>query len=144
MKTKELFPELAPLPTKRRVMMHHTDAGPGSPNWAEFVCKRCGWDESYGDVSEEELRRGIPCPKCNKASMKMSIKISLGGGTENRSVTTYKVNRAELAALVRDWSKGTKPEDSFWPVLQRLKRKLEEKNWRVFTIETTKPLQAKV
>ena len=50
----------------RRVLMHHIDAGPGNPNGAVFRCGKCdhltGW---LFDVTNEELRRGRPCPVCN-------------------------------------------------------------------------------
>lgn len=49
---------------RRRVMMHHTDAGPGNPNWARFECK-CGHKCECGNVLDSELRTGRPCPKCN-------------------------------------------------------------------------------
>jgi hypothetical protein len=49
----------------RRVIMHHIDAGHGSPNWAKFECQRCGHTEEDFQVSNAELWGGRPCPKCN-------------------------------------------------------------------------------
>ena len=51
---------------------------------ASFQCKRCGWQSEwlcFDNVTE--IRRGIPCPKCNreqKANLKMH-KIALTKGT---------------------------------------------------------------
>ncbi len=59
----DLFPDVAR--RKRRKLMHVTDAGPGNPNWAAFACK-CGYKTQCGNVSETELRRGRPCPQCNR------------------------------------------------------------------------------
>lgn len=68
-KTLHLFP----LPKKkRRVIMHFIDAGV-SPYLngdlcAEFECKKCGhksgWQHGFKNVTE--IKRGIPCPECNK------------------------------------------------------------------------------
>lgn len=53
-----------PKALRGRVMMRVVDAGPGHPNWARFRCA-CGHTVESHEVSEQELRRGRPCPKCN-------------------------------------------------------------------------------
>lgn len=65
-----------PIPRKpRRVMMHAVDIGqaPGMmPGWTsakggEFVCRRCGHEAGWlFDMTETEIRRGVPCPVCNE------------------------------------------------------------------------------
>lgn len=59
----------------RRVMMHATDTGqaPGTmPGWRTakggyFRCQRCGHDAGWlFDMQDSEVRRGVPCPKCNE------------------------------------------------------------------------------
>lgn len=61
-----------------RVMMHATDAGqaPGMmPGWRRptggyFVCGRCGHDAGWlFDMTFNEVRRGVPCPICNDATV---------------------------------------------------------------------------
>lgn len=60
---------------KPRVMMHAIDVGqaPGKmPGWrttkgAHFVCQKCGHDAGWlFDMQDSEVRRGVPCPLCNK------------------------------------------------------------------------------
>ncbi len=55
----------------RRVMMHFTDAGPGSPNWARFKCGKCGHEMETNTATDLDLRRGTPCPRCNEANDEM-------------------------------------------------------------------------
>ena len=71
----DLFgPKLA-LP--RRIMMHAVDAGQAGymmPTWttewgADFTCPHCGYEAGWiFNLSDSEVRRGVPCPKCNEAS----------------------------------------------------------------------------
>lgn len=54
---------------KARVMMHFTDAGPGygkSPCIAIFECRKCNHTTDWIGCDDSELRRGVPCPKCNQ------------------------------------------------------------------------------
>jgi hypothetical protein len=57
-----------PKQTKRK-LMHFVDVGefPDGTSAAHFVCPRFGHDDGWSRVSMTETRRGIPCPKCNKA-----------------------------------------------------------------------------
>lgn len=59
---------------RRRVMMHAIDHGraPGvMPGWrtakgGHFKCARCGHDGGWlFDMTDSEVRRGVPCPVCN-------------------------------------------------------------------------------
>lgn len=63
--------ELFPLPPKRTRLkrMHVVDAGsngPGPGLNAQYQCKRCGELSDWLPGSLTDVRRGIPCPKCNK------------------------------------------------------------------------------
>lgn len=58
----------------RRVLMHAADVGqaPGlMPGWrttkgGHFLCGQCGHDAGWCfDMTDTEIRRGIPCPVCN-------------------------------------------------------------------------------
>ncbi len=66
----ELFPKLKvkrPKPVKRA---HSSDVGDGwngFKNCATFACNRCGWESGWELLSTDaEVRRGIPCLKCNR------------------------------------------------------------------------------
>ncbi|PIE13842.1 MAG: hypothetical protein CSA70_03760 [Rhodobacterales bacterium] len=59
----------------RRIMMHTEEFGqaPGMmPGWTtskggHFKCKKCGHDAGWlFNMNESEMRRGVPCPKCNR------------------------------------------------------------------------------
>lgn len=61
-------------PVRRRAMMHAVDQGtaPGMmPGWrnsngGHFKCPKCGHDAGWlFDMTDTEIRRGVPCPKCN-------------------------------------------------------------------------------
>lgn len=63
----------------RRVIMHMTDAGqadgmmPGwrTPQGARFVCGKCGHDDGWTfNLTMTEIKRGLPCPKCNSPTRK--------------------------------------------------------------------------
>lgn len=70
---------LGPIPRKpRRIMMHAVDIGqapgmmPGwtSANGGKFVCRLCGHDAGWlSNMTETEIRRGVPCPVCNEADV---------------------------------------------------------------------------
>ena len=62
-------------PRKRIVRMHATDVGqaPGMmEGWrtakgGHFVCGKCGHDAGWlFDMTNTEIRRGLPCPECNR------------------------------------------------------------------------------
>jgi DNA-directed RNA polymerase subunit RPC12/RpoP len=58
-----------PVPVKpRRVMMAAHDAGsfPDGKDAAEFRCRKCGHETGWIYASRSEVRRGIPCTRCNK------------------------------------------------------------------------------
>lgn len=75
MKSADLFPE-APVPkrAKPRVMMHFTDVGhiDGIGQAATFECSKCGSESGWIGVTNTEVRRGIPCEKCNKSDIKLT------------------------------------------------------------------------
>ncbi len=59
----------------RRVMMHAIDTGEAHGSmlgWrtskgARFKCRRCGHDAGWlFDMQDSEVRRGVPCSKCNE------------------------------------------------------------------------------
>lgn len=59
----------------RTIRMHAIDAGeaPGKmPGWktaqgGHFRCERCGHDAGWlFNMNVTEIRRGLPCPNCNK------------------------------------------------------------------------------
>lgn len=73
-KTLDLFPSDPKPRTPRVVRMHMVDAGeaPGRMSgWktaqgAHFKCCRCGHDDDWTfDLTITEIKRGLPCPKCN-------------------------------------------------------------------------------
>jgi DNA-directed RNA polymerase subunit RPC12/RpoP len=50
--------------------MHMVDAGPnqdvGPTHVAKYRCARCGTESEWQTANTiSEIRRGIPCPKCN-------------------------------------------------------------------------------
>lgn len=65
----DMFPETIPKrkPIKRA---HVCDAGegqPGFPYGASFQCERCGWQSDWTCFDNAtEIRKGLPCPKCNE------------------------------------------------------------------------------
>lgn len=66
----QLTLSIAPARRPRRVLMQMTDAGcnPSGPgDIAQFACKRCAYQSEWRQASVAEIRRGIPCPKCNPA-----------------------------------------------------------------------------
>lgn len=49
-----------------RKMMHMIDCGPGDPNVGKFECKKCGFVSQWlFEVTNKELKHGIPCQMCN-------------------------------------------------------------------------------
>lgn len=46
----------------RRVLAHATDAGEFR---GHFECRRCGFDLGWLSATDTEVRRGVPCPRCN-------------------------------------------------------------------------------
>ena len=69
-KSPRLFDEpLKPRQAPRK-LMHVIDAGEadGAGDIVRFGCARCGHESGWMTVSGvTEGKRGIPCPKCNKA-----------------------------------------------------------------------------
>lgn len=67
----DLFP-LPPKPprAKPRVMMHWDDCGGQDDVMGHFFCKKCGHAPGWLVCTYEELRRGMPCPKCNDSDSK--------------------------------------------------------------------------
>jgi DNA-directed RNA polymerase subunit RPC12/RpoP len=67
-------PEFAMMPTKERKpaikRAHVCDAGEGHGDHmhgASFQCSRCEWQSKWLCFDNiTEIRRGIPCPNCNK------------------------------------------------------------------------------
>lgn len=53
-------------PKKRKVLMRFIDAGPGSPNWAKFQCRKCQHEMETHTATNADLRKGFPCPVCNE------------------------------------------------------------------------------
>jgi DNA-directed RNA polymerase subunit RPC12/RpoP len=71
-KQTALFPpEIAPSkPRKKREwMMHMIDAGSldNNRNIAQFRCARCGHESDWMEGTVTEIKRGVPCPVCNRA-----------------------------------------------------------------------------
>lgn len=74
------FDLFGPVQTKpRRAMMHASDVGeaPGlMPGWATatggyFQCSKCGHDAGWlFNMQISEIRRGLPCPRCNASEEK--------------------------------------------------------------------------
>ena len=63
-----LFPREQMPRRKPRKLMHVIDAGGcGEGHHVQFKCKHCGHDDGWGiyDNTITELKRGMPCPKCN-------------------------------------------------------------------------------
>lgn len=66
-----MIPTLFPTPPKpkrpRRVLARAVDWGnfPDGRECAQFVCARCGWDSEHVAAEPDEIRRGIPCERCN-------------------------------------------------------------------------------
>lgn len=57
-----------PRPNKpRRVLMLAYDAGefPDGGQCAAFTCRKCGHDSGFIYATKAEIRRGVPCSKCN-------------------------------------------------------------------------------
>ena len=52
---------------KPRILAHAVDWGefPDGRKCAQFVCARCGWDSEHVAAAPDEIRRGIPCERCN-------------------------------------------------------------------------------
>lgn len=48
---------------KPRILMHACDVGSDA---AQFKCSRCGYVSGwlYGFKTTSEIKRGLPCPKC--------------------------------------------------------------------------------
>lgn len=68
-KQTELFPKPPRKPPVKRA--HVTDAGnsfmDGLPYGAQFTCNRCNWiSEWLAFATVTEVRKGIPCQKCNE------------------------------------------------------------------------------
>lgn len=59
-----LFPETKPPRKKPRKLMHVSDAGDG----VLMECAHCGYNSGWfhTDKTVTELKRGLPCPECNK------------------------------------------------------------------------------
>lgn len=62
-RTAEMFEK--PPRARPRVMMHWDDAGYTTGPIGDFHCVRCGHRAGWLLATEEEVRRGIPCPNCN-------------------------------------------------------------------------------
>lgn len=64
----DMFPTAKPPRAKPRVLMHFTDAGYSScGTMATFKCDRCGYESEWMDCrNDTEVKRGLPCPNCNK------------------------------------------------------------------------------
>lgn len=67
--TPDLFPDTKPPRAKPRVLMHVIDAGGEGAHdvMALMQCAKCGAESewlSFKNVTE--VKRGIPCPECNK------------------------------------------------------------------------------
>ncbi len=66
----QLFPYEKPPRQRHRKLMHVVDAGSGSAegHHVNFVCGHCGHDDGWAvyDDTISDLKRGVPCPKCNK------------------------------------------------------------------------------
>lgn len=61
------MPTKAPKPRIKRAQMVDAGVSPNEkPYGAAFECSRCGWKSGWlGMETHTEIRRGIPCPKCN-------------------------------------------------------------------------------
>lgn len=68
MRAPDMFPTAKPPRAKRRVLMHVTDGGyvDGLGDAATFECRRCKHESGWVAASATDVRRGIPCPVCNK------------------------------------------------------------------------------
>lgn len=57
--------EQVPRSRKPRKLMHVYDAGDYNHVWMK--CAHCGYDDGWQrkDNTLTELKRGLPCPKCN-------------------------------------------------------------------------------
>lgn len=68
---KRLFdvePETKKPRAKSRKLMQCADCGPGIDKgfeMAKFECPRCKHESEWAQHTWTEIRRGIPCPKCN-------------------------------------------------------------------------------
>lgn len=52
-----------------RVMAKMVDAGeaPSGRQVIHYICRKCGWDSDwvFDDRPDSQIRKGIPCLKCN-------------------------------------------------------------------------------
>lgn len=68
----DLFPNTKPPRAKPRVMMKANDHGfcdetPDTPELGNMVCKKCGHEAGWMHfATRTDVRRGEPCPECNK------------------------------------------------------------------------------
>lgn len=67
--TECLFPKTTLPRRKNKRLMHVTDAGgTDEGHHIHFKCDHCGHDNGWGVYRSKtitELKRGLPCPKCN-------------------------------------------------------------------------------
>ena len=78
MMNKDLFGYKA-VRKPRRVLMHMIDAGVsdfvGGGICAQFKCRKCGYKSEWkhGFSTATDVKRGIPCPKCNDSEKQSRI-----------------------------------------------------------------------
>lgn len=64
-RTLEMFPLLDVPKKPRQKLMHVVDAG---DMVCQMACKRCGYESGWVTfTSVAQVKRGYPCPTCNKA-----------------------------------------------------------------------------
>jgi DNA-directed RNA polymerase subunit RPC12/RpoP len=63
-----MFAELKPPRASPRVLMHADNVGIGTFGYlATFVCSKCGAQSELMECSTRaDVKRGMPCPDCNK------------------------------------------------------------------------------
>ena len=68
MKNADLFNNYKVKRLKPRVLMHHIDVGIGTYGYmAKMKCNKCDNETDWLDFNTaSEIKRGYPCPKCNK------------------------------------------------------------------------------
>lgn len=67
MKQPDMFPETKPPRVHRMMPDDVGDSGAAYPQYAaRFKCRRCGTESEWLMLhTVKEIKRGIPCPKCN-------------------------------------------------------------------------------
>lgn len=73
--TPDLFPGSKPARQRPRWRMHFLDVGyiDGIGDAAVFGCDRCGHETGWMAATDAEIRRGVPCPRCNGDSPELSV-----------------------------------------------------------------------